>query len=171
MIGGIIMKKEIKELSQKSKRAVEEVEEKFDALTDSLADEAKELWSDLKKNFEGVKQKLSEVDLDEHKDKLKANLDVLEARQKLEKVKGSAEEFTKKITAKTEEELDVASLRAHLAKMEAEDLWEEKRKKLSYDFQEKEHELQKMAKEAGEEIKDYFEKLSSLFSSDESKKA
>ncbi len=165
------MKKELKELSKKSKLAVEDVEEKFDNITDSLADEAKELWSDLKKNFEDVKQKLSEVDFDEHTDKLKANLDVIEARQKLENVKESAEVFTKNVTAKTEEDLDVVSLRAHLAKMEAEDLWEEKRKKLSYDFQEKEHELQKMAKEAGEEIKDYFEKLSSLFASDESKKA
>ncbi len=165
------MKNEIKELSKKSKEAVEKVEEKFDNLTDSLADDAKELWSDLKKSFEGVKQKLSDVDIDDQKDKLKANLDVLEARQKLENVKQSAEEFTQKITSKTQEELDIAALRAHLAKMEAEDLWEEKRKKLSYDFQEKEHQLEKMAKEAGEEIKEYFDKLADLFSSNEEKKA
>ncbi len=165
------MKKEIQELSKKSKEAVEKVEEKFDNLTDSLADDAKELWADLKKSFEGVKQKLSDVDIDEQKDKLKANLDLLEARQKLENVKQSAEEFTKKLTSKTEEELDIAALRAHLAKMEAEDLWEEKRKQLSYEFQEKEHQLQKMAKEAGEEIKDYFDKLANLFSQEEEKKA
>ncbi len=165
------MKNEIKELSKKSKEAVEKVEEKFDNLTDSLADEAKELWSDLKKSFEGVKQKLLDVDIDDQKDKLKANLDVLEARQKLENVKQSAEEFTQKITSKTQEELDIAALRAHLAKMEAEDLWEEKRKKLSYDFQEKEHQLEKMAKEAGEEIKEYFDKLADLFSSSEEKQA
>ncbi len=165
------MKNEIKELSKKSKEAVEKVEEKFDNLTDSLADDAKELWSDLKKSFEGVKQKLSDVDIDDQKDKLKANLDVLEARQKLENVKQSTEEFTQKITSKTQEELDIAALRAHLAKMEAEDLWEEKRKKLSYDFQEKEHQLEKMAKEAGEEIKEYFDKLADLFSSNEEKKA
>lgn len=167
------MANEIKELSEKSKKALETLEEKVETVTDSLTDEAKEFWTDLKKSFTGVSDKLKDVakDADEKKDTLKANLDVLEAREKLEKVKEGAEEFTQKIATKAEAELDIAALRAHLATMEAEDLWEEKRKKLSYDYQEKEHEVQKMAKDAANEIKEYFEKLTAAFTGSEEKKA
>lgn len=150
-----------KEIVEKSKKALSELEKKVDDVQEELAEDAKELWSDLKKNFSAVGEKLKETvsEIEEKKDVLKPNLDILEAREKLEKVKDTAEEFTKKIADKTDSTMDITALRAHLAKMEAEDLWEEKRKKLSYEFQEKEHEITKMAKEAAEEIESFFEGL------------
>ena len=150
-----------KEIVEKSKKVLSELEKKVDDVQEELAEDAKELWGDLKKNFSAIGDKLKETvsETEEKKDALKPNLDILEAREKLEKVKETAEEFTKKIAEKTETEMDTAALRAHLAKKEAEDLWEEKRKKLSYDFQEKEHEITKMAKEAAEEIESFFEGL------------
>ena len=150
-----------KEIVEKSKKALSELEQKVDEVQEELAEDAKEWWSDIKKNFSAVGDKLKETvsDGEEKKDMLKPSLDILEAREKLEKVKDTAEEFTRKIAEKTEQEMDIAALRAHLAKKEAEDLWEEKRKKLSYEFQEKEYEVTKMAKEAAEEIESFFEGL------------
>ncbi len=160
---------EFKEIVEKSKKALDELENKVEDISEDLTQEAKELWSDLKKKFSGVGEKLKDG-VKEEKDELKANLDVIEARQKLHDIKESAEEFTKKIASKAEEELDIAALRAHLAKMEAEDLWEEKKKELSYEFQESKHKVEKMAKEAAEEIEEYFTSLMKNFT-DEGKKA
>ena len=152
---------EFKEIVEKSKKVLSELEEKVDDVREDLGEEAKELWEDIRRNFLSVGEKLKETvsEVEEKKDRLKPNLDILEAREKLEKVKETAEEFTKKVSEKAEAEMDIAALRAHLAKKEAEDLWEEKRKKLSYAFQEKEHEVTKMAKEAAEEIESFFEGL------------
>ncbi len=160
---------DFKEIVEKSKKALDKLEEKVEDISEDFTDEAKELWGDLKKKFSGVSEKLKEG-IGSETDELKANLDVLEAKQKLQDIKESAEEFTKKIAAKAEEELDIAALRAHLAKMEAEDLWEEKKKELSYEFQESQHKVKKMAQEAAEEIEEYFTSLMKNFT-DEGKKA
>ncbi|MNO05846.1 hypothetical protein D3C81_2273890 [compost metagenome] len=55
--------------------------------------------------------------------------------------------------------MDIVTLRAHLAKMEAEDMWEEKRKEFSREFQESTYELEKKAKEALEEVESFFSGL------------
>ncbi len=159
---------EFKEIVEKSKKALDELEEKVEDISEDLAEDAKELWADIKKKFSGVSEKLKEGAKDEN-DELKANLDVIEARQKLHEIKESAEEFTKKVASKAEEELDIAALRAHLAKMEAEDIWEEKKKELSYEFQESKHKVEKMAKEAAQEIEEYFTSLIKNFTHEDKK--
>jgi histone H3/H4 len=157
------MNKELKELLEKSSKALEKLQDKVEDVTGDLAEDTTELWHDIKKNFSGVNEKLKTAtkDLDQKNDEanLQAHLGAMEAHDKLHNIKESVEEFTKKVSSKAEEKMDIASLRAHLAKMEAEDFWERKGKTLKSEFQESSEKVQKLTVEAVGEIKDYFEKL------------
>ncbi len=149
---------EMKEILKKSKKAIDELEERVDDMTEELSEEAKAFWGDLKKNMSAIGDKLKDA-VSEQKEELETKLDVMEAREKLETLKESAEAFTKKVAQKADAELDISALRVHLAKMEAEDFWEEKRKELSREFQESKFELEKKVKTAAEEVESFFENL------------
>ena len=155
------MKEELKEIIEESKKAVDSSEEKIEKASQDFGKEASDLWADLKKGFSDVSSKLSDAyeDLEGEADELKAHPNVIEAREKLDKVKAAAEEFAEKVSTKTQEELNVAATKAHLAKMESEDLWEEKQKELTRKYYESKTDVQKLAKKSGEEIKDIFDKL------------
>jgi hypothetical protein len=157
------MKKELKEIIKESKRSLEKAEEKIEYLSEDLADDAKEFWGDLKKRFTKVNEKLKDAYREfDNESELQAHLSMMEARERLEKVKHSAENFALKASKKTKEEVDVAALKAHLAKMEAEDKWEETRKELSHTYAESKVEIEKLAKKAGKEINDIFVKLTEM---------
>ncbi|MEA3419986.1 MAG: hypothetical protein U9Q90_11380 [Campylobacterota bacterium] len=157
------MEKELKEIIEKSKKAVDESGEKIEELSEDFGEEAGKFWADLKKSFADVSAKLSDayddLDLEDKVDDLKANLNVIEARDKLDKIKVAAEEFAQKASEKGQEGLDVAALKAHLAKMESEDLWEEKQKELTHQYHVSKTDVQKLAQRSGEEIKEIFDKL------------
>jgi hypothetical protein len=157
------MKKELKEIIEESKRSLQKAEEKIEGLSEDLADDAKEFWGDLKKRFTKVNEKLKDAyrEFDDESE-LQAHLSMMEARERLEKVKHSAENFALKASKKTKEELDIAALKAHLAKMEAEDKWEETRKELSHKYAVSKVEVEKLAKKAGQEINDIFLKLTEM---------
>ena len=86
----------------------------------------------LKKNLSNVEEKLDDA-YDEFEDqlKLKGHLSMMEARERIEKLEDVAYEFTTKVASNAQEELDIVKLRAHLLKMESDDLMEEKQKELS----------------------------------------
>jgi ABC-type transporter Mla subunit MlaD len=157
------MNKELKEMLEKSSRALEKLQDTVEDLTENLADDASDLWSDMKKNFSGVNEKLKTAtkDLDQKSDEanLQAHLGAMEAHDKIGNIKESIEEFTKNISTTAETKMDTAALQAHLAKMEAEDFWEKKGKTLTNDFHESREKVQKLTVDAVGEIKDYFEKL------------
>ena len=157
------MEKEFKEIIEESKRSLEKAEKKIEALSGDFTEEAGEFWLDLKKRFAGVNDKLKDAYTGfEEKAELKGHLAMMEARDKLEQVRESAEEFTQKVSSKTQVELDVAALKAHLAKMESEDLWEEKQKELSHMYDDSKVEVEKLAKKAGKEINEIFLKLTDI---------
>jgi len=157
------MEKEFKEIIEESKKSLEKAENKIEALSEDFTEEAGEFWVDLKKRFAGVNDKLKEAYDDfEEKAELKGHLGMMEARDKLEQVKESAEEFTQKVSSKAQVELDVAALKAHLAKMESEDLWEEKQKDISLMYDDSKAEVEKLAKKAGKEINEIFLKLTDI---------
>ncbi len=154
----------MKDIVEKSKKALDELEERIEDVAEDMSEEAKEAWNDLKSNFASIGDKLkNSLNLEENKEDLGSKLEMIEAKEKLAKIKKSAEEFTEKVAQKTQEEIDLAALRAHLAKEEAEELWEEKRKTLSREYQEKEYEVKKMAEEAAEEVGEFFENLLNRF--------
>ncbi len=152
------MGKEFKELLESSKKVIGDLEKKVDDVSDSLSEDASELWADMKKSFAKIKDELLDDD-----DKEKAQEKVLEAKEKLNEVKASITSFTENLKEGGKEDLDTAALRAHLAKMDAEDFLEESRKKISREVQESSHSLEKLAMDAGEEIKAFFSSLSDTF--------
>lgn len=157
------MEKEFKEIIEQSKKSLGEAEKKIDELSGDFTEDVGEFWVDLKKRFAGVNDKLKDAYTDfEGKAELKGHLGMMEARDKLEQVKESAEEFTQKVSIKAQEELDIASLKAHLAKMESEDLWEETQKELLVKYDESKVEVEKLAKKAGKEINEIFLKLTEM---------
>lgn len=157
------MEKELKEIIEESKKSLEKAEKKIEELSEDFSEEAGEFWVDLKKRFAGVNNKLKDAYIDfEEKAELKGHLGMMEARDKLEHFKESAEEFTQKASSKGQVELDVAALKAHLAKMESEDMWEEKQKELSHMYDDSKVEVEKLAKKAGKEINEIFLKLTEM---------
>ncbi|HHD78749.1 MAG TPA: hypothetical protein ENK98_03805 [Epsilonproteobacteria bacterium] len=158
------MEKELKNIIEESKNSLKTAEKKIDALSADFSEEVSEFWGDLKGHFNKVNDKLKQAydDFDSGESKLDAHLSMMEARDKLEKVKKSAEEFALTTSKKTKEEYSMASLKAHLAKMEAEDKWEETKKELSHTYAQSKVDVENLAKKAGKEINDIFIKLSDM---------
>lgn len=157
------MEKEFKEIIEQSKKSLEKAEKKIEELSEDFTEEAGEFWVDLKKHFAGVNDKLKDAYTDfEEKAELKGQLGMMEARDRVEKLREATHEFTYKVSTKAQEELDIAALKAHLAKMESEDLWEEKQKEFSLMYQDSKVEAEKLAKKAGKEINEVFLKLTEM---------
>jgi len=158
------MEKELKNIIKESKKSLETTEKKIDELSSDFSEEVSEFWHDLKGHFTKVNDKLKQAydDFESGESKLDAHLSMMEARDKLEKVKKSAENFAISASKKTKEEFSMASLKKHLAQMEAEDKWEETKKDLSHKYAESKVEIEKLAKKAGHEINEIFEKISKM---------
>ncbi len=157
------MEKEFKEIIEESKKSLEKAEEKIEALSADFSEEVSEFWGELKNRFSKVNDKLKDAYNEfEGESQLQAELSMMEARDRLEKIKKSAENFAITTSKKTKEELSMTSLKAHLAKMDAEDKWEETRKELSHTYGESKVEVEKLAKKAGKEINEIFQKLTDL---------
>lgn len=160
----MLMQDELKELIEQSKQSLKQTEEKIESASREFTQEMQEFWSDLKDRFVKINQKLLDASIElENKSELQAHLSMMEARDRVEKIKKSAEEFTSKISKKAQQELDVAVLKAHLAKMESDARWEEAQKDFSIKFQESKIQAQKLSQSALKEINEIFLKLTSLF--------
>jgi len=153
------MKKEYEELIETAKKSIDVIEEKIDDISEDLTDEAKGVWKDLRIYFEKIKIKLTEV---EQEAELKAELGMMEARDALEHIRDSAESFLYTVSKNTAQEFDLAEIKAHLAKMELEDKWEEAEKEFSHLYGKSKVEAEKVAKKAGEELNDIMIKLSQI---------
>jgi len=158
------MEKELKELIKESKKSLANVEQKLEDLSGDFSEEVSEFWGDLKSHFSKVNDKLKDAydKFDSGESKLQAHLSIMEARDRLEKVKKSAENFVLTTSKKSKEEYSMASLKTHLAKMEAEDKWEETKKDLSHKYAESKVEVEKLTKKASHEINEIFRKLTEL---------
>ena len=157
------MEKEYKEIIETSKKSLEKAEKKMEELSDDFSEEAQEMWDELKNRFSRVNKKLKDAYQEfEDESELQAHLSIMEARDTLEKVKVSAENFALSTSKKTKDELNMATLKAHLAKMDAEDKWEETKKELSHTYGESKVEVEKLAKKAGKEINEIFVKLTEM---------
>jgi len=153
------MEKEFKDLQEKSKQAIGDIEKKIGGVAKDLPKEVGEFWDDLKHSFNKIKDDLLD---DEHKEV--AQKKALEAKEKLSHIKENTLEFANKFKDDHQKDLDIAALRAHLAKMEAEDFLEESRKKISREVQESSHSLEKLALDATKEISDFFQEISEKIS-------
>lgn len=160
----MLMQDELKELIEQSKQSLKKTEEKIENLSEDFSQEVHEFWNGLKSRLLKINEKLIDASIQlENKSELQAHLSMMEARDRVEKIKKSAEEFTYKLSKKAQHELDVAILQAHLAKMESDDMWEETQKEFSNKYQESKIQAQKLSQSALKEINEIFLKLTSLF--------
>jgi len=86
----------------------------------------------------------------------------MEAREKLATIQDTLDTFLYQVSKNTSAELDIAALKAHLAKKESEDLWEEKQKELSHLYAKSKVEVENLAKKAGKEFNEIFLKLTDM---------
>ena len=157
------MEKEFKEIIEESKKSLGKIEKNIEERSENFTEEVSEFWVDLKKHLSGVEGKLKDAyDNFEDQAELKGHLGIMEARDRIEKLEEVAREFTYKVSNNAQEELDIATLKAHLAKMESEDLWEEKQKELLHLYGESKVEAEKLAKEAAKELSNIVFKLTEM---------
>jgi hypothetical protein len=157
------MKKEFKELITESKRSLEKVEEKIESFSEDFSEEANGLWGDIKKRLSHVERKLKDAyDNFEDEAELKGHLGIMEARDQIENLKETLDKFTHKVSNNMQEELDIVGLRAHLAKMESEDLWIEKQKDITQLYGKSKIEVENLAKRSLEEMNHIFLKLTKI---------
>ena len=161
-----MLEKELNEFIKKSKKSLEKVEEKVESFRDSMSQDVSGFWGNLKNEFGQINTKLSEagqkLSATSQELQLQGTLGLMEAKERLEKVKGTSEEFIRKVTTNTTQELDIARLQGHLAQMDAEDLWREKESQMRSLYHESKTEFETLAKKAGEEIDAILLKLTDI---------
>ncbi|WP_294957641.1 hypothetical protein [Sulfurovum sp.] len=153
------MHKEYEDFIETAQKSIDVLEEKIGEMSEDFSEEASDLWSDLKTYFDKVKAKLQESSTNVE---LTSHLAMMEARDVLENARDSAEGFLSTVSKNTAKEFDLAALKVHLAKMEAEAEWEETQKDLTRLYAESKTEVEQMAKKAGQEINDIMLKLSQV---------
>ena len=157
------MEKEFKESIEEAKRSLEKIEKSLEKRSENFTEEMSEFWVDLKKHLSGVEGKLKDAYNNfEDQAELKGHLGIMEARDRMEKLKEATDEFTYKVSTNAQEGLDIATLKAHLAKMESEDIWAEKQKELLRIYGDSKVEAEKLAKEAAKELNNIVFKLTEM---------
>ncbi len=158
------MEKVFKEIIEESKKSLEDTEKKIEALSAEFTEESAEIWVDLKKHFSNINDKLKVAyNAFENSAELQGHLGMMEARDRVERIKGSAENFVLKVSKKTKEiDLDTIALKAHLAKMDSKDLWDEKEKEFSTLYSNSKVEAEKLTQRAGKEMNNIFLKLTEM---------
>lgn len=157
------MKKEFQEIIEESKRSLEKIEKNIEERSEEFTEEVSEFWFDLKKHLSAVEGKLKDAyDHFEDQVELKGHLGMMEARDRVENLKDITHEFTYKVSTNAQAELDIATLKAHLAKMESENIWAEKQKELLHLYSDSKVEAEKLAKEAAKELNNIVFKLTEM---------
>ncbi|MBT8348940.1 MAG: hypothetical protein HKP62_05805 [Sulfurovum sp.] len=157
------MENEFKKIIEDAKKSIEKIENNIEAHSKDFTDEVSEFWGDLKKHLSGVEGKLKDTyDNFEGQAELKGYLGMMEAHDRLDKLKETTYEFSYKVSKNVQEELDIATLKAHLAKMESEDIWEEKQKKLLALYNDSKEEAEKLAIKASKELNNIAFKLTEM---------
>lgn len=157
------MEKEFKEIIEESKKSLKKIEEKIEDRSEDFTDDINEFWVDLKKYLSSVEGKLKDAyNHFEDEAELKGHLGVMEARDRIEKLQEVTHEFTSKISTNVQEELDIAALKAHLAKMDSEDLWSQKQKELLDIYGDSKAEAEKVARQAAKELNNIVLKLTEV---------
>ena len=158
-----LMKKELKEIIAKSKKSLKKVEERIEDISEDFTDEVDEFWTDLKKQLSKVEEKLDDA-YDDFEDqiKLKSHQGMMEAKERIKNLEDVVHEFTTKVSSNAQEELDIVKLRAHLLKMEGDDLWEEKQKELTSLYENSKDEAEKLMIKAAKEFNQIVLKLTEI---------
>lgn len=157
------MEKEFKEIITESKKSLAKIEKELEAKSENFTEEVTLFWSDLKKHISRIDEKLKHTyDHFEDKAELQGHLGIMEVHDRIEKLQETLYEFTSKVSNNVQEEVDTVALRAHLAKMESEDYWEEKQKELLHKYSDTKEEAEKAAHKAAKELNSVILKLTEM---------
>ena len=162
------MDKEFKEIAQKSQKALNEATEKMEGLLKDFSKDSLSFWEEIKGKMVDaevlLKDSASKAETKSDEAVVEAELGMMEAKDKMTKVEKSLSAFMQEHKRSSKQDMDIAKLRAHLAKMDAEDAWEETSKKIRHELAEKKAETKLLAKEASQEVAQLSEKIKNLFS-------
>ena len=162
------MDKEFKEIAQKSQEVLKEATDKAEDFVKDFSEDARSLWGELKDKMVDVQKSLenviSKTETKTDEAVVDVELGMMEAKDKVSKIEKSLDAFVQKHKSSNAETIDIAKLRAHLAKMDIEDSWEETSKKIRHELAEKKVETKLLAKEAADEVRQLSDKIKNLFS-------
>jgi plasmid stabilization system protein ParE len=157
------MEKEFKEILKHSKEALESFEEKVEDIGEEMAEDAKAYWKELRGELKHVGSKLKYAyEETEGEAELKSRLLLMEAQEKVDMLKDDLDAFVGRVARKSEKELDILALKAHLAKMDTEDALEEREKEFSHLYAKSKVEAEKVVQKALHEINETFVKLTEI---------
>lgn len=157
------MKKELKEIIAQSKKSLKHIENNIEDISENFTEEVNDFWTDLKQHLSKIEEKLDDAYEDlEEQIKLKSHQGMIEARERIQKLEAIVDEFTTKVSANAQEELDIAKLRAHLLKMEGSDILEEKQKELAALYEDSKEEAEKALINVAKEFNQIVLKLTQL---------
>ena len=130
-------KKETQEKLDNITQTLKQLMEQTQVKASLLKLESQDAWQDIEKGFFKIKSYL-EKDWEKTKEdvaeaQVQANLGIMEAKEDWDQLKDYLTEAINSLNAK--EKFDRTKLQAHLAKMDAEDRFKEKRKKWEKDYE------------------------------------
>jgi len=157
------MEEHLKALVEKSKQTLAKIETKVADYTEELGEDATAYWNTLKAYLSKVEEQLeSSYEAYEQKAELKSKLLLMEARDRMEEIRSDVEKVLQKAERKGEAELDLLALKAHLAKLEVQEIWDEKEKAFEHLYATSKLEAQKLSQKAIHELNEIYLKLSEI---------
>lgn len=150
------MEDKIKNVIKRSLKELDDLEDKLEDWVDDLPDDTDEIRAGMKKAMKSMHTKLTESvghggKLSDEAE-LQAHLGLMEARDKLDTSKDVVDNYLESAAEKSKTLMGEVELKSKLAKMEAEDFWEERGPQLKEDFKQSSESMLKVAESAADEI-------------------
>jgi len=159
----------IKDTIKRSLKELDDLDDKLENWIDDLPDDTDDLRSSMKSAIKKMHGKLTESvghggKLSDEAE-LQAHLGLMEARDKLDASKEVIDNYLESATEQSKTLMGEIELKSKLAKMEAEDFWEERGPAIKEEFKQSSESMLKVAETTADEIQRQLSKWNSLLSS------
>lgn len=160
------MDDKLKDAIKRSLKELDKLEDKLEDWVDDLPDDTDELRATMKSVMKKVHGKLSESvghggKLSDEAE-LQAHLGLMEARDKLDASKEVVDNYLESATEQSKTLMGQIELKSKLAKMEAEDFWEERGPQIKEEFKQSSESMLKIAESTADEIQKQLSKWNSI---------
>ena len=162
------MDDKIKDTIKRSLKELDDLDDKLENWIDDLPDDTDELRASMKNAMKKMHSKLTESvghggKLSDEAE-LQAHLGLMEARDKLDTSKEVVDNYLESATEKSKTLMGQIELKSKLAKMDAEDFWEERGPAIKEEFKQSSESMLKVAESTADEIQKQLSKWNSLLS-------
>jgi len=160
------MDDKIKDTIKRSLKELDDLEDKLEDWIDDLPEDTAELRATMKNVMKKMHSKLTESvghggKLSDEAE-LQAHLGLMEARDKLDASKDVFDNYLESATEQSKTLMGQVELKSKLAKMEAEDFWEERGPAMKEEFKQSSESMLKVAETAADEFQKQLSKWNSL---------